>query len=116
MRLGEWGEKEAVKYLKKLGFTIVKTNYSCRLGEVDIIVFHNNTFRFIEVKTRQNDSYGSPIDSITPKKIKHIIRVAKYYLLENGINEHHVDITLDAIEVYAENGQTKFNYIEDILS
>ena len=34
---GAWGEEAAQKYLKKLGYRIVETNFRTRFGEIDII-------------------------------------------------------------------------------
>ena len=35
--LEKWGERVAIKYIEKIGLTVVDTNYRTRLGEIDII-------------------------------------------------------------------------------
>ena len=50
--LGNIGEKIAYMYLKILGFEIIKCNFRCKYGEIDLIAKKNKTIHFVEVKTR----------------------------------------------------------------
>ena len=74
------GENIAVEYLKKQGYLILERNYSTKVGEIDIIAKDKDTIVFIEVKARENTKFGQPIESITPQKVRHIIRAAQWYL------------------------------------
>jgi len=47
---GDQGEDLAADYLCGLGFHIVKRNLRCRSGEVDIVVYRDDTLVFVEVK------------------------------------------------------------------
>ena len=53
--LGLFGEKQAEKFLKKLGYKIIENNSYSRFGEIDIIAQQGNTLHFIEVKNRSRD-------------------------------------------------------------
>lgn len=79
-KFGEEGEKEAQEYLLKKGYTVLEVNYRLTPYEIDIIAMDNNTVVFVEVKTRQTDFYGHPIEFITGKKGQNLINVADYYL------------------------------------
>ena len=35
---GKWGEDQAEKYLRRKGYRTVARNWSCRFGEIDLIV------------------------------------------------------------------------------
>ena len=74
------GENLAVEYLKKQGNVILERNFNTKVGEIDIIAQDKDTIVFIEVKARENTKFGQPIESITPQKIRHIIRTAQWYL------------------------------------
>ena len=52
------GEKEllAAKYLQSQGFTIIKMNYRCKTGEIDIIANDKDYLVFCEVKYRKNEN------------------------------------------------------------
>ena len=78
--LGKKGEKIATNFLKKLGYKIIETNFSCRQGEIDIIAKDNSELVFVEVKTRKSLEYGSPADAVNTIKKIHIYKVAEYYL------------------------------------
>jgi len=93
--LGKKGEKAAVKYLKKNKYKILEKNYSCHFGEADIIAKDKDEIVFVEVKTRTSLYYGTPAESVTPKRQENYRRIAASYL-------HDVDkyfIRFDIIEV-----------------
>lgn len=78
--LGAKGEKTALQFLCRNGYKIITRNFSCKLGEIDIIARQGKTTVFIEVKTRSSCEYGTPQDAINPKKIKHLQRSAQFYI------------------------------------
>lgn len=82
-KIGGLNEEKSVHYLKENSFQIITQNYQCRVGEIDIIAMKENILRFIEVKYRGNDFYGNPLEAITGKKQKKIIKVATWFLNEN---------------------------------
>jgi putative endonuclease len=52
-RTGELGERIAADYLVKNKYTILERNYTCNLGEIDIIAEKHGILYFIEVKSRK---------------------------------------------------------------
>ena len=86
-RLGKIGENTAIKYLEKMKYKILKTNYRNRRGEIDIIAFLNNILVIIEVKARSNDRYGNPIDAVNKEKVKKIKNCTNYYIYKEVIIE-----------------------------
>lgn len=80
--LGKWGEASAVRYLKKEGWEIVELNYTCRLGEIDIIARQGERLVFVEVKTKTVAGHLPPRYSVNHRKQEQIIRVARWYLKE----------------------------------
>ena len=71
--IGNFGEDEAIRYLIKNKYKIIERNYSCKLGEIDIIAKDKDVLVFIEVKTRTNDKYGSPSLAVNYYKKRKII-------------------------------------------
>jgi putative endonuclease len=80
--LGAWGEQHAVHHLESKGCRIVATNWRCPAGEVDIIALDDECLAFVEVRTRRGQAYGTPEESITPRKLAHMIAVAETYVYE----------------------------------
>lgn len=95
--LGRTGEEGARKYLMENGYAIIKSNFTCKCGEIDIITEKEGYIIFIEVKTRTNANYGSPIESISFNKRKSIIKSAKIFLLQRKLTDSAV--RFDVIEV-----------------
>lgn len=80
--LGFIGENTAAELLRVKGYRIIKRNYRCRAGEIDIIAERKGGLSFVEVKTRRSSSYGMPCESITREKQLHIKKAAVCYLKE----------------------------------
>ncbi len=96
---GSLGEKIAVEYLRKQGYKILEQNFSKRWGEIDIIAIDGDTLVFVEVKTRTSNQFGTPLEAITPWKLKTLIRTLQFYKathrnLPEGLRIHAVAIIL----------------------
>lgn len=81
--LGQIAELLACAYLEKNGLTLIKQNFRCRLGEIDLIMADKEELVFIEVRYRQNNVYGGAIDSIDKRKCQKLIKTAYFYLQQN---------------------------------
>lgn len=67
----------------------------------------------MEIKTRKNDRYGRPVESVTNIKQKHIKDVSKYYLFLNNIK--NMPIRYDVIEVYEKNEKFFINHLKNLF-
>lgn len=101
--VGNQGEALACKYLQKLGYKILKRNYRIRGGEIDIIAKDKDYIVFVEVKTRYSHDYGLPSESMTPWKIKFLIKTAQFYLQK--INWEDGPYRLDFVSVDFAGGE-----------
>lgn len=81
--LGKWGEEQAADYLLYKRYKIVERNFTCRMGEIDIIARDNERLIFVEVKTKQGFYHPLPRFSVNRRKQQQISRVAQYYLKQN---------------------------------
>ena len=105
--LGKLGEKNAEKYLKKLGYKIVAVNKVTPFGEIDIVAKDKDYTVFIEVKARSSDAFGVPSEAVDKRKREKYYKVASEYLLINGLTD--TPCRFDVIEI--EDG--KINHIID---
>lgn len=78
--MGSWGESYAAEYLARKGYTILERNARTAHGEIDLVARHDHVLVFVEVKTRTTRSYGNPEESITQRKIAHLLSSAQDYL------------------------------------
>ncbi|MCF6288520.1 MAG: YraN family protein [Proteobacteria bacterium] len=84
MRLfGDYWENVAFEYLKRQKLKLVTKNYSCKIGEIDLIMTSNDILIFVEVKYRKNEDWVSAPEAVTPSKQRKIIKTAQLFLLQN---------------------------------
>lgn len=109
--LGQQGETEAVEYLKKKGYRIIKRNFRLGKGEIDIIARDGRTLVFVEVKTKAREGFGEPEDRVTIKKQHQIGKVALGYLQKEVKKE--VDCRFDVVTVDQTTDSIKICHYED---
>ncbi|MFT5728648.1 MAG: putative endonuclease [Desulforhopalus sp.] len=110
--LGQKGEKQAAKYLKKKGYKLVTANYRCQYGEIDLIARDADILIFIEVKTRTSTDFGDPAAAVDYRKQQQISKVAHHYLVTHHNDD--VDARFDVISILSPNG--KMTEIEHITN
>lgn len=98
---GKKGEEIAGKFLEKKGIKILSRNYCTKYGEIDLIGIKNKTIIFIEVKLRNNKSFGLPSEAIDYKKVQKIKNTAMVYITENDLNDK--DCRFDVISILYDN-------------
>lgn len=79
--VGKAAEKAALKYLQHQGLMLLEKNFRSRFGEIDLIMQSDKTVVFVEVRCRKRHNPVTAAESITPQKIKKIIKTAEYYLM-----------------------------------
>lgn len=92
---GNLGEDIACKFLENNGYKIIERNKSfSKLSEIDIIAQIKSTLVFIEVKTRKNNNFGTPLEAITKTKFNHIMQGARLYLKDCKIkyDNYRIDV------------------------
>ena len=78
--LGRWGEKKCERFLKRKGFKVVARNFSCRFGEIDLIMIDNDrALVFIEVKTRRDEEFITAQSAVTAAKRKRMRVVGDHF-------------------------------------
>jgi len=105
--LGAWGEEQAACYLASRGYRIVERSFSCRFGEIDIIVRSVDELIFCEVKTRRQGALAAPQEAVSRTKQRRLIKTAGWYL-----NQHpwDGDLRFDVIAIIAQ--KTGFEILE----
>lgn len=81
MSRGGDAERQAEKYLRQQGLTLLARNFSCKGGEIDLIMDHCGATVFIEVRLRSNPQFASASESVTVAKQHKIIIAAQHFLL-----------------------------------
>ncbi|NNG24951.1 YraN family protein [Telluria aromaticivorans] len=78
---GRSWEQAALLHLKRQGLVLAEENFRCKGGEIDLVMRDGDTFVFVEVRQRADTEHGGAAASITPPKIRRLVRAAQCYLL-----------------------------------
>ena len=77
---GALAEQLAAQYLQQQGLNLLQLNYSCRFGEIDLILQDGDTHVFAEVRLRSGSAFGGAAASIDARKQAKLVRTAQHYL------------------------------------
>jgi putative endonuclease len=79
-RSGDAGEDQALAHLQQQGLVLVERNFSCKGGELDLIMQAGTMLVFVEVRRRAENSFGGAVASITRSKQRRLVVAAQRYL------------------------------------
>jgi putative endonuclease len=114
--LGRWGEKRCERFLKRKGFKTIARNFTCKLGEIDLIAADNTgAVVFVEVRTRTDESYTEAQETVTPKKQARLIRTAKYFLTTYKVKDRPLRFDVVAV-VLGRKGPIQIRHYENAFT
>jgi len=113
--LGKRGEGLAARRLAAEGYRILARNYRCAMGEVDLVAADGDCLVFVEVRTRRDDSWGTPEESITAAKQARLVAIAEHYLAEHVLEGSDWRIDVVAVEMSAAGLVRRLEIIKDAV-
>jgi putative endonuclease len=111
---GKIGEDIATHYLIDKGYEIITRNFQIWGGEIDIIAKLQDSYIFVEVKTRTSEGWQDIEDSLTAKKIAFITNAAEEWFLKNNMSEPFWQIDFIGIILTRKHEVLKIEHLEDI--
>lgn len=105
---GTWAENIALRFLGARGLKLLKRNYRCLLGEIDIVMKDNDTLVFVEVRYRAGSEYGSPLETIDRAKQTRLLRTASHYLRKHRMTEAQAQCRFDVVVVTGPKPSTEW--------
>ena len=73
-------EAAAERWLIAQGMRFVERNFSCKAGEIDLVMRDGEQLVFVEVRFRHADRFGSALESVTRNKQQKVVRAAQYFI------------------------------------
>lgn len=95
--IGREKELYAAHYLESKGYKVVAKNYRTKFGEIDIVARQGDILVFIEVRSRKDDYFGKPQESIKRQKREKIVKTAVSFL--TIYTEYYSSVRFDVISV-----------------
>ena len=99
--IGLRGEQEAVRYLRKRGYTILAHRERILRGDIDIIALDKRTIVFVEVRSKTSTERGHPAETVDTQKKQRICTLANAYIKQHRLQEH--SFRLDVVTVLFSN-------------
>jgi putative endonuclease len=84
---GTRSERAAQRFLRRLGYRIVRWNYRNELGEIDIVAVDGRCVVFIEVRSTAGTDPLRPAESVDLTKQRRLTQLALRFLKEHRLLE-----------------------------
>jgi putative endonuclease len=99
--VGARGERYAAAYVRDVGMKVVCTNWSCRVGEIDLVALDGSELVIVEVKTRNDGPMAERylFASLTDSKKRKLRLLADFFLMERFGARRRPPVRIDAIGV-----------------
>jgi len=107
------GEDLARKYLQNKGYRVIEQNYQTRYAEIDLIARHKGILVFVEVRTKTDERFGRPEETINRNKINKLIKNAQGYMLRKRYDQRY---RIDAICIVLDDNRkpTRIDHYKNI--
>lgn len=110
--IGQAAENAALQYLQQQGLRWVTSNFRCRLGEIDLIMYDRDSLVFVEVRYRQSSQFGDSLESVTTVKQDKLTRTASFYLQQQNLSDNRV-CRFDVVGITAKAGKISIEWIKN---
>ncbi|WNC72954.1 YraN family protein [Thalassotalea psychrophila] len=110
---GDVYEQAALDYLLTLKLNLIERNFSCKLGEIDLIMQDKEFLVFVEVKYRKSTHFGEPSEMVSASKQKKICKTAQIYLQKHGLNEYNTFCRFDVVSIKGPATSTEITWLKN---
>jgi putative endonuclease len=80
--IGLLAEELALAHLLAHGLKLLKRNYRCKLGEIDLVMLDGQTLVLVEVRYRTSKDYGGAAASVDWQKQRKLVKTAQHLLMK----------------------------------
>jgi putative endonuclease len=110
---GKAAEELARLHLQQHGLKLLAQNWSCRRGELDLVMLDADTVVFVEVRYRRHSAWGGAVESVDARKREKLTRAAMHFLQRESRWAKH-PCRFDVIAINAEgNSIPRLNWIQN---
>lgn len=113
-KIGDWGEDLALDWLTEKGYELIQRNFRHKNDELDLIMKKDDFYVFVEVKTRQSDTYGLAEYAMTKAKITALFRCIDHYLFEQNLQDAEWQLDLVVVEKFDKDKGADILHFENL--
>ena len=109
--LGKWGEDVALAYLLDQGYRLLDRNWHQGHRDLDLIMQQDDTLVIVEVRTRRNNLFMDPEQTVDALKMLSLSKAADAYIRLHRIS---LNIRFDIVAITGTpSSDFTINHIED---
>ena len=109
--LGKWGENVALAYLLDQGYRLLDRNWHQGHRDLDLIMQQDDTLVIVEVRTRRNNLFMDPEQTVDALKMLSLSKAANAYIRLHRIS---LNIRFDIVAITGTpSSDFTINHIED---
>lgn len=113
MQRGDAAEDLALRYLQLRGLKILRRNFRCKAGELDLICLDDGVLVVVEVRQRNSAEFGGALGSVTSIKQRKIIRAAQF-LLQREKHWKNLSMRFDVLAIEGlPDGAHRVTWVKD---
>lgn len=113
-QLGQIGEAIAARWLRRRGWRIVAERFRSGHRDLDLIVERDGTVAFVEVKTRHRSGFGDPVEAVSWRKRRELIRSAMVWADRFG--PPGASYRFDVVGIVVAGRDAKIRHVENAFS
>lgn len=106
--LGRAGEHAALSHYLRRGYRLLARNWTCPIGELDLVFVRGSLLVFCEVKARSGDGFGGPHEAVTWKKQRKLRMLAEAFLAASGVTPDSVRFDVASVSAGGAGRQDVF--------
>ena len=85
---GSRSERAAARFLRRRGFRVLARNYTCPLGELDLVAADGRCVVFVEVRSTGAEGVDRPLESVGEGKQRRLTDLALDYLRRHRLLDY----------------------------
>ncbi|MCQ4262407.1 YraN family protein [Stutzerimonas stutzeri] len=109
---GRSAEMLALDHLRDKGLRLLERNWSCRSGELDLVMLDGDTVVFVEVRYRRHAAWGGALESVDTRKQQKLIKAAQFFLQKESRWAKH-PCRFDVVAIAAAGHTQDLNWIRN---
>jgi putative endonuclease len=125
-KIGEFGEKLALKFLISKGFSLIERNYTKKIGEIDLVVQKGGVIHFVEVKTLvyavshetkdvSRETYNI-FDNFSHHKLRKLSKTVAWYLAERHVSRETLwVIDVVGVSIFENQRRAKVDVLWNVI-
>lgn len=109
--LGERGERMAERWLRERGWAILDRRFRSGHRDIDLVAERDDVVAFVEVKARSGTRCGEPVEAVTWRKQRELVRSALVWLDHHGRPDRSYGF--DVIGVVIQGDRVRIRHLEN---